>query len=151
MASTDYGSGVATKASGIGWGRVSLGEGFKPNWESEDENLDTLLAAVRNLEKKRSELKATLTDLEQQTAVFQSPNPMREAQSILGFVAAIQGEELKDMRLRLRAVLGNLLDSIWVLPFEGGTKYFRGGRIAAHIQLVFKSGSLGGLSPCCTH
>lgn len=138
MTSNDYDSGITAKRAELVGVESRLAK-LQVKLETEDENLDTLLAAVKNLEKKRTELKATLTELEQHSAVSES-QPHAEAQSIMALLATTQDDELRDIRLRLRAVLGNLLDSIWVLPFKVERKGPRGARIAAHIQIVFKSG-----------
>jgi len=96
-------------------------------------NIETLLKAVSSLETRRAELKKRLLALEQSHAV-QDAKPITETQSVIELLDSTTGSELEALRLKLRGMLAAIIESIWILPYKAA------GRVAAFIQICFKSG-----------
>jgi DNA invertase Pin-like site-specific DNA recombinase len=92
------------------------------------EQLETVAKAISNLEKRKKELQADIRKLQRDTAVSHS-NPHHEAKLLLQL-----GELDHDKRLKLRAVLVSLIESIWILPIRFGR------RVAGIIQINFRNG-----------
>jgi DNA invertase Pin-like site-specific DNA recombinase len=97
-------------------------------------NLDTLVKAIGNLEVKRERVRRELMELQHQQAVSQAA-PFKEAQSIVDLFGKTTGEELKNLRLKLRAALAATVDKIWVQPIK------ERGSISALLTINFRSGA----------
>jgi len=73
-------------------------------------------------------------ELQHQQAVSQAA-PFKEAQSIVDLFGKTTGEELKNLRLKLRAALAATVDKIWVQPIK------ERGSISALLTINFRSGA----------
>jgi DNA invertase Pin-like site-specific DNA recombinase len=97
-------------------------------------NLDTLVKAIGNLEAKREQVRMDIAELQQQAAVSQAA-PFKEAKSIVDLLGKTTGEELRNLRLRLRAALASTVEKIWCQPIK------ENGSMSALLTINFLSGA----------
>jgi DNA invertase Pin-like site-specific DNA recombinase len=83
----------------------------------DSDNLDTILKAASNLEYKKKKL---LQDVERLKIDFSSSEEdnLINAQNLLDFHNQAEGNEQHEMRLKLRALMPNVIKDIWIVPFR---------------------------------
>ena len=90
---------------------------------------DAIYEAIDEVDGLRAEVEAL-------KAEQSAERPLHNAQAILSTMATLDGEALHDGRLRLRAMLADLVEAVWVYP----EKMF--GRVHAVAQVRFRSGDV---------
>jgi len=102
--------------------------------EQSDDAVTTLLKAIGTLEKNRK-LLARQIELEKQKTAVQDAGPLQEAQSVIELLEKNPNDSV--LRLKLRAVLSGLIDSIYILPIK--VSY---AKVEAWVQINFASGGV---------
>jgi len=90
-------------------------------------SISAVILALGNLEKRRAELAEQIEQL-------QMDRPLEHAHGLIAALASAEPEQLQGIRLRLRGLIADLLESVIVKP----EKHL--GRVFALIQLNFRSG-----------
>jgi len=104
--------------------------------ETSDDDIDVLLSAVRNLAKRKEDVKKQVKLLERSEAVSNA-SPMTEAQNIMQLLSEATGDELHALRVKLRQVLANWIERIDVAPYK-----INGGRLVGFKAAIsFKGGA----------
>lgn len=101
--------------------------------EDGDSQIESILAAIRNLEKKREVSKQEIESLKSAAAAAGS-TALSDAKFVLPMLDKATGEGRRVLRLRLRAALANLIDRILVEPCKHGHN------VHAKVLICFKSG-----------
>lgn len=96
--------------------------------DPDSKNLSVIVKSVANLEAKKEKLEAEIDLLKGE---INSENPLKETQSV---ISLIEKKNSAELRLRLRAAIGNLVKRIYVKP----EKHF--GRVYCMALIEFKSG-----------
>lgn len=86
-----------------------------------DGEFQTLVEVLRRLEDEREVLLARRERLQQQLLI-ESETTLRDSQQLIERLAASRGEELVNLRLRLRTRLKRIIHEIWVLVLVDGLK-----------------------------
>jgi DNA invertase Pin-like site-specific DNA recombinase len=98
-----------------------------------DDDVDELVAELRRLKDREAELLGQL-DEAQERAAKPLEETWRVAQSLVGLLDGAAGEDREDRRLRLRAALRRMVDSVWLLVVPRGRD-----KVAA-VQIRFEGG-----------
>jgi DNA invertase Pin-like site-specific DNA recombinase len=92
--------------------------------------LPTIINAVGKLETQKAELSEEIESLKQK----RQSNPLYETRSILAMLDKAEGDSKTALRLKLRMLIGNLIESIWVRPEKYRNKVW------SIVQIHFKDG-----------
>jgi hypothetical protein len=101
--------------------------------EADEEEYETLKNAARIARKKRDEIKEEVERIQTELSADQ---PLIHVHGILKALNEVEGEELHTLRLRLRSLIAELVESIYIKP----EKHL--GRIYVMVQVNYKAGAI---------
>lgn len=81
--------------------------------DPEEENPEDYVNQLKPLYKNRREVERRLEELKAEAASSKSAN-LEQVQSMLGLLGSVQGEELREVRRKLKAKIPSLVSEIWV-------------------------------------
>ena len=104
---------------------------IKKKMTDDDSDVETIVDLLRSLDKQRKTLREEIERYKEQQHQLGDDNGKNALQEIHSLIATLEGEELKELRLRLRSVIKQAIDKIWMVI------YHQNNRRHAHIQVNF--------------
>jgi DNA invertase Pin-like site-specific DNA recombinase len=100
----------------------------------QEPEIEALLRLLERLDRERKSTSERLEQLRASTA-SQQPSSLDEAQSLIKLLGTVQGEQRRELRLKIRARIKQLVSEIWVLIWDVAPTIR-----AAEVQVFFHTG-----------